>query len=213
MAVRKPKIVIVGCGPGGLDYLTPAGRREIEQAQVLVGAPRLFDSFPESRAKRIAVTADIPLALDQIAKNLHRRVVVLVTGDPGLCSLAKPVISRFGRAACRVIAGISSVQAAFASVGVDWLNTHVITAHDRVPQIKPAELLGAEKIAVLSGHAAAGEWLATLARTLGRDYRLFLCSNLTLPDESVRPVTAARLGRMTLPPRSVVLLIRKDFIQ
>ena len=92
MAVKKNIITIVGCGPGGADYLTAIARREIDRAEVLAGAPRLLDAFPESKAKRIPVGADIAQALDRIAGCRARSIVVLVTGDPGLCSFAQPVI-------------------------------------------------------------------------------------------------------------------------
>jgi hypothetical protein len=35
---------------------------------------------------------------------------------------------------------------------------------------------------------------------------------LTLPDELVRRVAAARLGRAAIPSRTVVLFIRKDLL-
>ncbi len=48
MAIEDQSISIVGCGPGSLDYLTPAALRAIEEAEVLVGAIRLLDLFPAS---------------------------------------------------------------------------------------------------------------------------------------------------------------------
>ena len=47
MEVKGPAIVIVGCGPGSPDYLTPLARRAVERAEVLVGASRLLDLFAE----------------------------------------------------------------------------------------------------------------------------------------------------------------------
>ncbi len=137
----KP-ITIAGCGPGALEYVTPAALHAIKQAEILVGARRLLESFPEVAAQRIVVGADVPKALDAIAEHLgQRRIVVLVTGDPGLCSLARPVIQRFGRNACRVIPGISSVHAAFASVGIDWFGARILSAHDRAPDLDPESLV------------------------------------------------------------------------
>ncbi len=210
MAIKQNKITIVGCGPGGADYLTAIARREIDRAEVLVGAPRLLDAFPESRAKRIPVGTDIAHALDRIAGWRARCVVVLVTGDPGLCSFAQPVIRRFGHKACCVIPGISAVQAAFAAIGADWLDARIVTAHSRAPAIDPAELAGTGKIAVLAGHNAARPWLAELAARLGRDYRIFACQNLTLPEQSVRRMRAAQLRKLDLSSRNVILFIRRE---
>src|SRR5512141_2502938 len=77
-------ITIVGAGPGSLDYLTPAGRRAVERAEVLVGANRLLDLFPDLSAERVPVGADVERALEAIAACGRRRVAVLVTGDPGM---------------------------------------------------------------------------------------------------------------------------------
>jgi precorrin-6y C5,15-methyltransferase (decarboxylating) CbiE subunit len=207
MAIKP--ITIAGCGPGALDYVTPAARHAIEQAQVLVGAQRLLDAFPNLAAERIIVGANIPQILDAIAARLDRRVVVLVTGDPGLCSLARPVLRRFGREACRVIPGISSVQAAFASVGIDWQNARILSAHDTAPALDPSSLATEEKLAVLAGNPANAAWIAALIPALLPTHEIYLCENLTLADESVRRVETLP---MNLASRSILLLIRKENI-
>lgn len=203
------QITIAGCGPGALELVTPAARHAIEHAEVLVGASRLLDAFPDVKAERIAVGTDIPKVLDEIAQRFgHRKIVVLVTGDPGLCSLARPVIRRFGRSACRVIPGISSVQAAFASVGVDWLGARILSSHDRAPDIDPVSLIRARKLAVLAGNPATAEWVEELGRNLTATHEIFVCENLTLPEEKVRQVDT--LQSMKLASRSIVLFIRKE---
>ncbi len=127
-------ITIVGCGPGALDHLPPVAHRAIAEADVLVGASRLLDLFPTMTAERIVVGANIPKLLDQMAPHVSQaNIAVLVTGDPGVCSLAQPVIQRFGRENCRVIPGISSVQVAFARLGLDWFGARLLSAHARIP--------------------------------------------------------------------------------
>ena len=168
----KP-ITIVGCGPGALDYVTPA-------------------------------------ASHAIAGHLgQQRIVVLVTGDPGLCSLARPVLKRFGRAACRVISGISSVHAAFASVGIDWFGARVLSAHDHAPDLDLASLASEEKIALLAGNPATAHWVEALAIALFPTHEIYICENLTLPEESVRRVEALNLP-MNLASRSILLFIKKE---
>ena len=203
----KP-ITIVGCGPGALELVTPAALRAIEQAKVLVGARRLLESFPAVAAQRIVVGADVQQALDAMAGHFgQRRIVVLVTGDPGLCSLARPVLRRFGRSACRVIPGISSVHAAFASVGIDWFGARILSAHDRAPDIEPASLLVEEKLALLAGNPRNAAWVESLAAALNATHDVFVCENLTLADESVRRVECLP---MNLASRTVLLFIKKE---
>ncbi|MBM3892349.1 MAG: precorrin-6y C5,15-methyltransferase (decarboxylating) subunit CbiE [Verrucomicrobia bacterium] len=206
----KTKITIVGCGPGALDHLTPAARQAIAGAEVLVGAPRLLQAFAPASAERIVVGADIGKVLREIAARIGRKkIAVLVSGDPGLASVATPVIKRFGRASCHVIPGVSSAQAAFARVGVDWLDARIISAHDHAPSVRPAALARSEKIAVLAGNEKTNAWVVSLASRLARTHRIFVCENLTLPDERVRRVKAAELQTMTLPSRTIVLLIKR----
>lgn len=209
MALKKHRITIVGCGPGGLDYMTPAAHAAIQQAEVLVGAQRLLESFPEGPAKRIPVGAHVAPVLDRMETHRGKRITVLVTGDPGLCSLAKPVVGRFGRASCRIIPGISSIQTAFARAGTDWLDARIINAHGGNPPVPAASLAGLPKLAVLAGHPKCRRWLNEVAATLGSRYRIVVCENLTLPDERVRTVTAATLKTFKMPSRCIVLWLEK----
>ena len=206
----KP-ITIVGCGPGALEYVTPAALRAIENAEVLVGARRLLESFPGVEAQRIVVGGDVQGALDAVAGHLEKhRIVVLVTGDPGLCSLARPVLRRFGRSACRVIPGISSVHAAFASVGIDWFGARILSAHDHAPDIAPASLAIHEKLAVLAGNPAHAAWVEALVAALIPSHHLFVCENLTLADEAIRQV---EFLPMNLASRTVLLFIKKEALR
>lgn len=205
------KIIICGCGPGSPDYLTPAVLREVAGAAVLVGAQRLLDLFPASGAEKIAVGADIGGILKIIESCWRRQqVVVLVTGDPGISSLAQPVLKRFGREACFLIPGISSVQVAFARLGLDWTDAKIIDAHGKNPEYGPDDLGKEKKLAILGGRQEASAWVQSCCRRWGDDYRLFCCENLSLREERIREVTPEDLDDMVLSSLTVFLLIRRD---
>jgi precorrin-6y C5,15-methyltransferase (decarboxylating) CbiE subunit len=209
MGKEKP-ILIVGCGPGAPDFLTPAARKAIAGAEVLVGASHLLDFFPEHPAERIRVQADIPKILEEIAVRLHRwKIAVLVTGDPGLCSLAQPVLKRFGRESCEVIPGISSLQVAFARLGLDWVNARIIDAHDEKPEMDSAFLAQAEKIAIFVGRAEAIKWVAHLVGAIGEGWTIYVCEDLTLEGEKIGEVKAEDLRNLVVSSRTIVLLVKK----
>jgi len=211
MEMNTPTIVIAGCGPGSPDYLPPAVRNAVDRAEVLAGAPRLLDLFPGYRGEKIAVGADVEKVLAQLAPFVgRRRIVVLVTGDPGLCSLARPVLRRFGRQACEIIPGISSVHVAFARLGRDWREAAIIDAHGGDPDVELPSLAGKGKIAVLAGRREAVAWSAGLVKTLGAGYKIYLCENLTLADEHVREMSAAELENCTPSSRAIVVIIREE---
>jgi precorrin-6y C5,15-methyltransferase (decarboxylating) CbiE subunit len=204
-------IAIVGCGPGGEECLTPEARRAIEEAEVLVGARRILEGLPRTTAERIVVGTDIAGALEALAPRVGRqRIAVVVSGDPGACSLAQPVIRCFGREACRVIPGISAVQVAFARLGLDWFDATLLSAHEGVPSATAAALAGARKIAVLAGNPASLPWLRELGRALAASHAIVVCEELTLPGERVRRVGAEELAEMPLSPRTIVLFVSRE---
>ncbi len=209
MALKTAFITIVGCGPGAPDYLIPAGRQAIEQARVLVGAKRLLETFGLPGQACIEVGSDIQGALEAIAATCDQGgVVVLVSGDPGIASLARPVLARFGHGTCKIIPGISSIQTAFARLGLEWLDARIINAHGRMPAPASAELIQADKIALLAGTAKAMQWAADLAEMLAR-HAVYMCTDLTLATETIARVSARELR--TAPPsgRIIILFVKE----
>ena len=204
-------IIIVGCGPGARSYLTLEAIDTVKGADVLMGAPRVLALFEESGAERIPLNGNIGALLDEIERRRHRQsVVVLVTGDPGIHSLAAPIVARFGARHCRLIPGISAVQLACARVGVDFADTVILSAHHVLPDISSDALIPFGTIAVLTGHPASLAWIQTLASVLPGDYRVILLENLSLEDECVRAVSVDALADETASPLSIVLITRRS---
>lgn len=210
--MKKPRIIIVGCGPGSPAYITPLALQAVKGAEILVGARRLLNLFPDHQAGTvIEMGSHVETVLEQMAGHQGRLIVVLVSGDPGLSSLARPVIARFGRKACRVIPGISSIQVAFARLGLDWGKARIIDAHGQDPGVDLGDVLrsGVEKIAVLGGRKGSLEWLAKAVKGLGSDWVVYLMENLTLPEEQIRMVEPEDLGRLQVSSKTVFLIIKK----
>jgi cobalt-precorrin-7 (C5)-methyltransferase len=203
-------LTIVGCGPGGLEYLTPVARCAIDKADLLAGASRLLDLFPTSSAERIVMGCDVLKVLKELELHVGRRnVAVLVSGDPGICSLAQPVVQKFGWQACRIIPGVSSVQVAFARLGLDWTDARILSAHHRAPQLQAAPLSHESKIAVLAGNTATAGWIVSLAEQLTDTHFIFVCEDLTLTQERISQLDAAQLADGKFSPQSIVLFIGK----
>ncbi|MCE5282984.1 MAG: precorrin-6y C5,15-methyltransferase (decarboxylating) subunit CbiE, partial [Deltaproteobacteria bacterium] len=175
---------------------------------------RLKDLFPECPAKRIDSGVDVAGILDVIAshRDAGQQVVLLATGDPGIASLAQPVIRRFGRENCEVVPGISSIQVAFARLGLDWIDARIITAHRSDPEETPAELRGSPKLAILGGRDGSLRWAAGIIPELGEGRRVFLCEDLTMPTERVREVSAGDLMKIPVSARAIILVIRKELM-
>lgn len=208
------KITIVGCGPGSQEYLTEAAVRAVQAAEVLVGAQRLLDMFPGSRAERIPLGSKLQESLDLVANRLAgHSVAILVSGDPGIFSLAKLVIRRFGRQSCRIIPGISSVQAAFACIGLDWADAKIISAHKTDPDREMAgSLKDCDKIAVLAGRNESLAWIQRTVQEVCCNHRIFVCEDLSLEEERVQEISAHDLADLEVSTRTVVLLVERGLM-
>jgi len=203
-------ITIVGCGPGARQCLTLEALEAAASAEVLIGSPRLLDLFPEATGERIAVRGSLAEVEAAVSVHANRRIAVLVTGDPGIASLSRLVLRRFGKEACRVIPGVSSVQTAFARLGADWTRARIVSAHGAVPEIPYSALEGETAIAILLGSPGAAHWSAGLAEHLGEGWVLFLAENLTLPCEAVRAITPEALRNVAGDALRIAILLRRD---
>ncbi|MCK4960023.1 MAG: precorrin-6y C5,15-methyltransferase (decarboxylating) subunit CbiE [Planctomycetes bacterium] len=213
MEVNENSITIVGCGPGSADYLMPVAHKAIAHAQVLVGAQRLLDMFPDSSAERMIVTAHIADVMDKIRQAAEdRSVVVLVSGDPGLFSLSGSVLAAFGRDCCTVIPAVSSVQVAFARAGFSWEDAKIISAHHKLPLVQEVNFDVFSKVAVLAGHKDIKPWLAELMIDLKDSVSIFVCEDLTLENETVRNVSPDQLDEIEFGSRTVILIVKKEML-
>ena len=205
----KP-LAILGCGPGGADFVTPAVRREASIADWVGGYSASLDLLEVEPQRRVVVGRDLEAWLEEIARLRSRRdrVAVAVSGDPGLCSLSARVLAHCGRAHCRVLPGVSSVQSAFAAVGEDWMGCQVLSAHAGWPEVDPQTLSGHPKLAVLAGNPVAATWIETLARTLESTHRIVACENLTLPTERIHAWESRRFDE--LASKTVLLFLKRN---
>jgi precorrin-6y C5,15-methyltransferase (decarboxylating) CbiE subunit len=215
MAVTSAQIAIVGCGPGSADYLTRAARQAVAEADVMVGSRRLLALFGGRHCQRVAVEGNVAAALAAIEehRSAGRRIAVLVSGDPGLFSLARPVAEHFGRAHCRIIPGVSAVQAAFAQLGLDWQGARILSAHGQTPQGTTEDLLAVDKLAILGGSEEARGWIAHVAGVLQSTHDAFWCENLTLDGERILAMTPRELADAELvSPLWLVILMRRSML-
>jgi precorrin-6y C5,15-methyltransferase (decarboxylating) CbiE subunit len=209
MAVTA-KIAIIGCGPGARECLTMEALAAAQRAEVLIGTARLFPLFPDLKAECIRVGSYSQETIEAIRRSSGKRIAVLVTGDPGLASLASVVIAHFGAEACQVLPGISSVQVAFARLGLSWEGARILSAHASAPEIDFSNFSSERTIAVLAGNAESLAWIAALAHALTGDWRIVVAQDLTLSSERIFEVSAEELQQLPQPLRAVIVFCRKS---
>lgn len=214
----RARIAILGCGPGHPDWVTPAVRLRMREAEVLVGAARLLELAENPDAKQIALGKDLTGALDAVeaARGAGKRVAILVSGDPGMYSLAGRVLERFGAEACEVVPGISAVQVACARLGCPWSGARILSAHGRVPEVSPDALVGESLILVLGGGGGEGAvaWVGRTVGQMARTHAPWIGRDLTLAGETTfwldPDVSMDTLDAELSRPRTILALVRRE---
>lgn len=201
-------ISIVGCGPGGAGYITPIVREIIQNAEVFIAAPHLHALFEDITCQRHEVGADIGKVLQIIAANRQREIVVGVSGDPGIASLSRNILDRFGKDHCRVVPGISSISVACARLGLDWTHARIVNAHRGIPPNDPT-LCGAPMLAILAG-AGTVAWVQQYCEENPGITNIYLCENLTLPDEKIRVFHNSDELSGQLSSHTIIILTKED---
>ena len=111
------KLTLIGCGCGR-GTLTLEARAAIEKAQLLVGAPRLLEEFPEAAERKPARSAKEILEALQQADG--RDTAILFSGDSGFYSGAGMLFSQLEGEAPVLLPGISSLQVLSARLKEAW---------------------------------------------------------------------------------------------
>ncbi|HHT9120766.1 MAG TPA: precorrin-6y C5,15-methyltransferase (decarboxylating) subunit CbiE [Candidatus Hypogeohydataceae bacterium YC41] len=206
------KVVIVGCGPGSLGYITLKALRRIQEADVLVGSRRLLSLFPEVQAEKLALGGKNyrPL-LNKIASlSMRKRVVVLVSGDPGFFSYASLLINKLGKETCEIVPGISCIQLAFAAIGRSWNDACFVSLHGRktaLPRLVEA-LKTRDTVAVLNDNAVSPGLLCEFLRKEGiKGKKIYLCENLSLEKERVRELDFSSLEEIEAEGMNVMIFL------
>lgn len=124
----KEKVYIVGAGPGDPELMTVKGRRLLEEADVVIYTGSLINPEILKHVKKSAKLYDSSkMSLEEIvekiveAVNEGKVVVRLHDGDPSLYGAHKELMDALEKLGieCEVVPGVSSLQAAAASLKIE----------------------------------------------------------------------------------------------
>ncbi len=192
------KFRIIGIGPGTEDYLLPIARKEIENADCLVGAKRLLLLFTHLKKEKIYLEGHFKDAILYIKKNrAKKKIAVLVSGDPGLYSFLEQVKKSLKKQSYEVIPGISCLQVAFAKIGESWNDAKIISLHGRSLGNLACQVKASAKVFLLTDPCFPPDKIASylLSRGTG-NRRAVVFENLTYPHEKIVYTDLKKLNKM-----------------
>ena len=141
------RIPIIGIGDDGLEGLTESARRQLEQAEVVVGPEYLLQRLPRGKAQHLATGTQLDQVVERVQGAGERRVVILASGDPLFYGVARYLSAKLGKDRFEVIPHVSSMQLAFARVMESWEEAYLTDLGTRplaavVERIRVAEKVG-----------------------------------------------------------------------
>ncbi len=205
--MKSLSIISMGMGE---DTMTAAAIRAVEDAQVLLGAPRMLAQFKRLNKPSFPVYA--PALVTQILDNeSYQRFALLVSGDAGLYSAADAIIRALPDdvASIEVFPGVSSLQYLFARMQRPWEDIGLVSCHGRDGNLVDAVRRNETTFALTGGNVAG------LARQLidggYGDLTATLGENLGLTNERILTVPVSALPNLEIGALAVLAIDNPDF--
>lgn len=211
---RKENIIFAGAGPGDPDLITVAGKKALEEADLIIFAGSLVPEKMLEWARPDAVIMDsASMNLNEIVKamadafELGKKVVRLHTGDPSLYGAINEQIAGLEKLEIpyRVIPGVTAAFASAASLGLEFTSpektqTLIITrAEGRTPvpekeNLKALANMGASMAIYLSA-GLSKKVAEALKEAYGEDASLAVVYRASQPDERIVHTTVGNLEK------------------
>jgi precorrin-6Y C5,15-methyltransferase (decarboxylating) len=210
---QRRAVTLVGIGDDGCAGLSSRAMNAISSAQVLVGGERQLAFFPDFRGERLVLEGGLGAVLDRVAVLAEEHhVCVLASGDPLFFGVGGLVIKKVGAAHVDVIPQPSSMQLAFARVGLKWDDAALLSVHGRTLEGLLARLRRCAKAALFTDPDNSPARIAAQMVELGETgWQTWVCENLGGPDERVRAFSVAELAAVSdIGPLNLLVLQRTD---
>jgi precorrin-6B C5,15-methyltransferase / cobalt-precorrin-6B C5,C15-methyltransferase len=206
-------VTVVGIGDDGCASLSARAFNAIIRAQVLAGGERHLGFFPQFGGERIVLKNGVAQCLDRIESLAdEHNICVLASGDPLFFGVGALVIKRLGAEHVEVLPQPTSMQWAFARVGLKWDDAEFISVHGRPREGFLTRLRRIHKLSVFTDEDNTAQKLASLMLEHGEvAWDAWLCENLAGPDERVRKFSIPHLAECCdAAPLNVLILQRTD---
>jgi precorrin-6Y C5,15-methyltransferase (decarboxylating) len=193
--------------------LPPTLVQRIASADVLIGGERHLSYFPDSRATRITLKADVEPVLDVLHATLEdgKQAVVLASGDPLWHGIAATLRRAFPAELLEIIPAPTAFQLAFAALAEPWHDATPIYALTPRPLSEVvAGVLNCTKAAVVTDrrNTPAVVAQALLEAGMAPDTACAICENLRSPDERIIRTTLEEAAQTTYAVLNVLVVWR-----
>jgi tetrapyrrole methylase family protein/MazG family protein len=210
--VSRPRVVVVGLGPAGVDLLLPAARAALERIPVryvrtarhpavdelaaeglgLEPLDLLYDTGDDLDTVYAAIAARVVAAAQE-----HGEVAYAVPGSPSVAERTV-VLLRGAGIDIEIVPGLSFADLAWNRLGIDPMTgARVVDA--RTFAIDSAGFAGAMLLAQCDTRFVLSDVKLALLEVLAADHEVIVLQGLGLPEERLVPVALAELDQVVEP--------------
>ncbi len=203
---RKPRVTIVGIGPGSREAMTLEVRRAMEDADCLIGAKRMLEAG--LRPNQTVFDAVSPAKIAEYINNHpeFNRFTVAMSGDVGFFSGAKKLLPLLSGCEVRVLPGLSSLVYLCARLGTSYEDVRPVSLHGRDHDIVPDIRKYRRVFTLVGGENGMGLLCKQLAEAGLGGVKVSVGENLSYPQERISVGTAAELAEKEFSSLSVALI-------
>lgn len=202
----KPKVALVGIGPGDPQSQTLRATRALREADCIIGAKRMLETASSPRQLRCEAVAP-----DQILQFIQahpecRRFAVALSGDVGFFSGAKKLLPLLKDCTVEVIPGLSSLVSLCAKLGTSYEDVTPISLHGRPGDIAASLRCHRRLFALVGGENGVQTLCADLTSAGYATAQVSVGERLGYPDETITVGPAQTLAERHFHPLSAVLI-------
>ena len=207
---RKPKVSVVGIGPGGREAMTLEVRRALEEADCLIGAKRMLEAA--LRPGQTVFDAVSPTKIAEYIQNHpeYSRFAVAMSGDVGFFSGTKKLLPLLSDCEVTVLPGLSSLVYLCARLGTSYEDVRPVSLHGREHDIVPDIKKYRRVFILVGGENGMGLLCKQLTQAGLGGVKISAGENLSYPQERITIGTAAELAEKTFDSLSVALIENPD---
>ncbi|MCF8466354.1 MAG: precorrin-6y C5,15-methyltransferase (decarboxylating) subunit CbiE [Sneathiella sp.] len=158
---------IVGIGEDGLEALSPAARKAIDEATLLVGGERHLAMLPKDGRERKTWPSPLMILVNEIMTRRGEKICILATGDPMHFGIGVTFAKRLPAEEMAIFPALSAFTLAAARLGWDLARAECITLHGRPLELLITHLAPNAKILALSDSGKTPSDVAALLVSSG----------------------------------------------
>lgn len=205
------KIFILGVGPGSPALVSSLVTETALSCELLLGGRRNLQIFPNFTGEKKVIDGKIKSVLELIRENFpHKRIGILVSGDPGLYSLLPLLRRHFSPELLEVVPGISALQYLFARLKLPWHDAAILSLHGKEHKELPEVVRSHGKVGIFTDprHTPAAICKLLLEKGIEKR-RVYIGENLSYPEEKIYAGSLQECRELEVGELNVMVILKE----